>query len=97
MSYPKLKENKCSKQFIDLYLSMRSEIMKRCEEIAKFYYRAKIWTKENDYITNFIIEDDKIYIYGGPKDSYLVEFDLEDFFDNEKLEEAILDELNFDD
>lgn len=92
-----LTENKCSKPFIDLYFSMRSAIMDRCKEVAKFYYESGIWNEKDDYVSNFVIEDNTIIIYGGPKNSYLCEFDLEDFYDNDKLEEAILDELNFDD
>ena len=88
-----LKENKVSKPFMDLYLSMRSEIWRRCQNIAECYYDAKLWTKGINYITNFDIEDDKIIIYEGAHGMDL-EFELEDFFDNEKLESSIIEDIN---
>lgn len=80
--------NEFSKETVDQYLSLYSKIWARCKEIAKYYYESGLWIKGIHYISDFEIYDGTITIIEQAHGCDL-EFKIEDFLDDTKLEEAI--------
>lgn len=80
--------NNFSKEIVDQYLSTYSKIWARCKEVAEYYYESGLWIKGIHYISDFDISDGIITIIEQAHGQDL-EFKLEDFIDNTKLEEAI--------
>lgn len=79
---------KITKEDINIYYSIESKIHKRCRDIGEYYYNAGLWSRGINYVCGFSIEENKIEIYEGAHGMDL-SFNLEDFFDDEKLIKAI--------
>ena len=76
------------KEAIDQYLSGYSKIWDRCKKVAEYYYESGLWKRGINYISDFEIYDGTITIIEQAHGCDL-EFKLEDFIDDTKLEEVI--------
>ena len=85
---------KFDKEIVDNFCSTRSKIWARCREINEYYYNSDLWKKGIHYMCDFYIDtgNNTIEIYEGAHGQDLC-FNLDDFFDNERLIKAIEEDI----
>lgn len=82
---------KFSKEIVDTFNSCYSKIWRRCREITEYYYNSGLWIKGIHYICDFD-GNNTIEICEGAHGQDLC-FDLDDFYDNERLIKAIEEDI----
>lgn len=79
---------KITKEEVNNYCSLEGKIFRRCKDIGEYYFEDGLWKRGINYICGFNIIEDKIEIFEGAHGMDL-EFNLEDFYNDEELIKAI--------